>query len=391
MILKHKLKQFCQLSLASLVITAGLSACSVNSSTSVALDPASTQPNQHAIQTLNLVKQLDPDTQQITDKSDLTAYLLVYFKDETHSAYFATSTDGYRFTDVNNGEPVLIGKAVAEQLGVRDPHIYRGPDNAFYMALTDLHIFAKREGLRATEWERDGDKYGWGNNKNLILMKSYNLIDWTLARVPVNQLFPQAGDLGSVWAPQTIYDDTTNQLMVYFTTRQKNEPNYMVYSYANSDFTTLTTTPKQIFYYPNPKINTIDADITKIGDKYHMFYVAHDNPGNLRQAISDKINADYQFDPTKVDSEKVAAEAPNLWHRHGTDTYVLMYDVFHAKPRNNMGFAETTDFKTFKNIGRFNEPDSPMKATNFEGPKHGAVLPISIKELDRLTQYFNQP
>ena len=40
---------------------------------------------------------------------DMQAYLFVYFKDETHAIHFATSTDGYTFTDINDGQPVLPG------------------------------------------------------------------------------------------------------------------------------------------------------------------------------------------------------------------------------------------------------------------------------------------
>jgi predicted GH43/DUF377 family glycosyl hydrolase len=134
-------------------------------------------------------------------------------------------------------------------------------------------------------------------------------------------------------------------------------------------------------------VNTIDADITKVGGKYHMFYVAHEKPGSIKQAVSTRINGGYVFDPRKVDPENVAAEAPNLWRRHGTGTYVLMYDVFGAKP-NNMGFAETTDFQTFRDIGRFNAPGSRMKATNFERPKHGTVMAITPAEADRLRGWF---
>ena len=31
--------------------------------------------------------------------------------------------------------------------------------------MTDLHIYAQRDGYRDTEWERDGKEYGWGNNR----------------------------------------------------------------------------------------------------------------------------------------------------------------------------------------------------------------------------------
>jgi hypothetical protein len=349
---------------------------------------ADTQPAPQKL--LQLIDHLDPATPpKPADEKDLTNYLLVYFKDETHSLYFATSPDSYSFTDVNNARPVLLGKDVAVQKGIRDPHITRGPDGAFYMALTDLHIFAQREGLRSTQWERPGNLYDWGNNRDLILMKSTDLLHWTHHQVFIHDLFPTFGDIGCAWAPETIFDPTQNALMVYFTTRIAHGPNFLVYSYADKDFTTLTTEPKQLFTYPNPKINTIDGDITKVGNQYHLFYVAHDRPGGLRQAVSTTINAGYVFNPQKIDPEKVACEAPTLFHRHNTDTYILMYDVFGAHP-NNMGFSETTDFQTFKNLGRFNDKDSPMKSTNFTGPKHGAVMPITPEEAQRLHDYFNQ-
>jgi hypothetical protein len=69
-----------------------------------------------------------PAGARLLEEKDFGAYVMVYFKDETHSAYFAVSSDGYTFTDVNSGQPVLDGTLLAEQKGVRDPHITRGPD-----------------------------------------------------------------------------------------------------------------------------------------------------------------------------------------------------------------------------------------------------------------------
>src|SRR5690606_35526005 len=109
-------------------------------------------------------------------ESDYAGYVMVYFKDQTQSAYLAISRDGYTFTDVNGGEPVFDGRLLAEQKGVRDPHLARGPDGAFYLAMTDLHIFGQRAGFRDTPWQRSEEKYGWGNNRALVLMKSYDLI-----------------------------------------------------------------------------------------------------------------------------------------------------------------------------------------------------------------------
>jgi hypothetical protein len=357
------------------------------------LSGAPTLPQAAARQTqrhLQIVGHVDRSTTQRRPRDrDLSAYLMVYFKDETHSLHFAVSADGYSFTDVNDGAPVLRGGDIAQQKGIRDPHIVRGPDGAFYLSMTDLHIFATREGLRQTEWERPAKLYGWGNNRSIILMKSYDLIHWTHSIVHVDELFPETTNIGAAWAPQTIYDPAKKKMMVYFTTRDGNGLERMVYSYADNAFTTITTTPQPLFAYPKKGIGTIDGDITRIGSKYHLFYVAFDAPGSLRQATSAKINSGYAFNPARVDPEPVRSEAPSLWRRHGTNTYVLMYDVFGAKP-NNMGFSETRDFVHFKDIGHFNDPGSPMKSTNFSQPKHGAVMPITLDEAKRLRDYFSQ-
>jgi hypothetical protein len=177
-----------------------------------------------------------------------------------------------------------------------------------------------------------------------------------------------------------IYDEAKGKMMVSFTTRFGKGRNKIYYAYADDAFTKFETEPEELFKYPRDK-NIIDSDITKVGDKYHLFYVAHDQPGGIRQAVSDRINGGYVFDETKVDPEKVACEAPSVWKRIGTGTYVLMYDVFGVQP-HNFGFSETTDFKTFKSLGRFNE--GVMKATNFTSPKHGAIIPITLKEAEAL-------
>ena len=112
---------------------------------------------------------------QLTEE-DMGAYLFVFFSDPTHSLFMATSYDGYTFTAVNDGHPVISGDTIAEQRGIRDPHITRGPDGAFYLAMTDLHIFGKQVGIRDTQWDRDGEAYGWGNNRGLIFMQIEKLL-----------------------------------------------------------------------------------------------------------------------------------------------------------------------------------------------------------------------
>jgi len=343
----------------------------------------------------------------LTEK-DMGAYLFTYFNDPTHSLFMAISYDGYTFTAVNNGEPIISGDSIAEQRGIRDPHLYRAPNGKFYIAMTDLHVFGQEKGLRTTRWERP-DKYGWGNNRGLVLMVSDDLIHWTHTEVRIDKLFPEKfGEIGCAWAPQTIWDPAVGKPMVYFTIRQQpGERTKLYYSYANEAFTTLETEPQLLFEYPDEKIQVLDADIIAIDDlpiddlrfnsesvnsksvnsKYVMTYVAQENPGGIKYMISDHINHFNDYHAEQIDTEPKGCEAPNVWKRIGEQKWVVMYDIYSVSP-HNFGFVETSDFKTFRPLGRFNE--GVMKATNFSSPKHGSVIHITKAEARRIENYWNK-
>lgn len=228
-----------------------------------------------------------PTQEAIVNETE--AYLLVYFKDNDHSLHMAVSYDGYSFEDVRDGEPVIGGDTIAYQKGIRDPHIYRGPDGSFYLAMTDLHIFAHRAGFRDTEWDRPGEEYGWGNNKGFVLMKSNDLISWKRANVLIDEQFAGYENIGCAWAPQTIYDEDKGELMIYFTMRFGDGLNRLYYFYVNNEYDTLLSEPALLFEYP-AECSYIDGDITKVGDKYHLFYVAHDEGrAGIKKAVSDSV------------------------------------------------------------------------------------------------------
>jgi len=313
---------------------------------------------------------------------DTPAYLMVYFKDESHDLYFALSKDGYSFTDVNNGKPVIAGDTLAEQKGIRDPYILRAPDGTFYMALTDLHIYAHRDGIRTTEWERDGKQYGWGNNHGLVLMKSKDLIHWSHSVLRVDRSFPGLEDIGCAWAPELFYDEKTKKIMIYFSMRFGNKPEKVYYSFMDQDFTKMETAPKVLFDYPDPDAGYIDADITKFNNKYYLFYSVN---RSVKRMVSDSLTSGYRYEDQRYDSEKVACEAPNVYKRASGNKWVLVYDIYGIKP-HNFGFRETSDFVTFTDLGHFNE--GVMKSTNFSSPKHPSVISITKEEATRIAKQW---
>lgn len=326
--------------------------------------------------------------QEVKKLAEKKAYLLTYFKDDTHSLHFALSSDGYTFTDVNNGNPVVGGDTIASQKGIRDPHITRGPDGAFYVAMTDLHIFGKQKGYRDTQWERDAKKYDWGNNRGFVLMKSFDLIHWTHHNVHIANVFPGLKEVGCAWAPQTIHDPEADKMMLYFTMRISHGRTKLYYAYTDNDFTTLVTAPKILFEYPDSTIQVLDADITPLPDgRFCMMYVAQEKPtGGIKMAFSKYINRSYKYIPEWTDLEPGSCEAPNVWKRGGEEKWVLMYDIFSILP-HNFGFCETSDFSSFKDIGHFNE--GVLKTTNFTSPKHGSIIQLTEKEAKNLSGHWN--
>lgn len=315
-----------------------------------------------------------PATARKLEERDFGGYLLTYFKDQTHSVHFAISPDGYTFYALNGENPMIDGALVAEQKGVRDPYITRGPDGSFCLVATDLHIFGQRLGYRTEQWERPADRYGWGNNRAIVMMKSYDLLHWTASVFRVDKAFKEFSDIGCAWAPEVVYDEKTGKMFVYFTMRMGGIVDCHIYgAYANEDFTKLETTPRRL-----DDVGGIDGDITKVGGRYHMFFAAD---SKVRHAVADRIDGDYKSDPVRIDPETVATEAPTLFKRLGTDTYVLMYDVFGMRP-NNMGFSETEDFVHYRNLGHFN--DGVMKTVGFERPKHGGITYLTKDELKSL-------
>jgi hypothetical protein len=315
------------------------------------------------------------------------AYLMVYHKDADHGLHMAISYDGLEFISLNEDKPLIAGDTIAEQKGIRDPHIFRGPDGAFYLAMTDLHVFGVRDGYRTTEWERDGHKYGWGNNRGLVLMKSTDLKHWTRTNLNFQKMGGQWAEVGCVWAPETCYDYEKGKLFLHFTTRFGNGRNMIYYVYMNDDFTAMESEPQLLFEAPQGKYNVIDSDIMYHDGTYHLFYVSHEGGATVKHATAADIKGPYTMDENYYDGVRQGHEAPNCWKRIGEDTWVVMHDNYRINP-HNFGFTETHDFIHYTPLGNFG--DGKMTRTNFAEQKHGAIIHITKKEAKMLEKYWNK-
>ncbi len=135
------------------------------------------------------------------------AYLFVHFTGESaigEQVYFAVSTDGLHWTDLNNSNPCLISN-IGEK-GVRDMAFCKMQNGKYILLATDLRIASGK---------------GWSNaqhngSTNLVIWESTDLLNWTGPR-----LVNIAGDIpsaGCAWAPEAIYDPSINKYVVYWAT-----------------------------------------------------------------------------------------------------------------------------------------------------------------------------
>lgn len=300
-------------------------------------------------------------------EQDMEAYLFTYFTGnsvEDESIHFAVSPDGYHYMALNNNQPVLDSKKISSTGGVRDPHILRGKNGkSFYMVVTDMTSHK-----------------GWDSNRAMVLLKSENLVDWESSVVNIQNRFPGHDDLKRVWAPQTIYDEKADKYMVYFSMKHGDGQDIIYYAYANDDFTDLEHDPKQLFFPKNGK-SCIDGDIVKKDELYHLYYKTEGHGNGIKHATTTDLtsgNWEEEDDYKQQTSESV--EGSSIFKLNGSDKFILLYDVY---IKGTYQFTSSTDLREFEVI-------DDQISMDFH-PRHGTVLPITRKELNRLFGKWGEP
>ena len=300
-------------------------------------------------------------------EKDFVGYLFTYFKgndvkDET--VCYAISRDGYNYLTLNNNNPVIDSRQISSTGGVRDPHILRAEDGkTFYMVVTDM-----------TSSE------GWDSNRAMALLKSTDLINWTSSIINIQQKYTNQEDLKRVWAPQTIYDPAVKKYMVYWSMKHADGPDIIYYAYAKQDFSDLEGKPKVLFLPKNSK-SCIDGDIINKNGLYYLFYKTEGDGNGIRLAITDSLSSGKWIEqPGYKQQTKDAVEGSSIFRLINSNTYLLMYDVY---MKGKYQFCESKDLDVFKVI----DNDISM---NFH-PRHGSIVPITRKELKKLTDKWGIP
>lgn len=302
-----------------------------------------------------------------TTGEDYVAYLFAYFSNNTpegEQVRFAVSLNGYNYLALNNNNPVLDSKQISSTGGVRDPHILRAEDGkTFYMVVTDMT-----------------SSKGWDSNRAMVLLKSNDLINWTSSIINIQQKYSNQENLKRVWAPQTIYDPVAGKYMIYWSMLHGNGPDIIYYAYANEDFTDLEGEPQVLFTPANGK-SCIDGDIVHKNGLYYMFYKTEGHGNGIKLAITDNLSSGKWIEqPGYKQQTKEAVEGSSVFKLINSDTYMLMYDVY---MKGSYQFCESWDLDVFKVIDK-------EISMNFH-PRHGSIIPITLKELEALTGKWGTP
>lgn len=300
-------------------------------------------------------------------KDNMKGYLFTYFTGnsvEEESIRFALSYDGYHYVALNDGRPVLLSGEISSTGGVRDPHILRCEDGkTFYMVATDM-VSAK----------------GWDSNRAIVLMKSKDLINWTSQVVNIQQKYKGQENLKRVWAPQTIYNPEVGKYMVYFSMKHGNGADIIYYAYANKDFTDLESEPKVLFSPASGK-SCIDGDIVFKNGRYHLFYKTEGDGNGIKKAVTLSLTSGrWVENDNYLQQTKEAVEGSSVFRLGGTDTYILMYDMYMT---GKYQLTESTDLENFKEVNQ-------SVSMNFK-PRHGSVIPLTEKEINRLVKKWSLP
>lgn len=300
------------------------------------------------------------------------AYLFTYFtgnEPEKEQICYALSDDGYNWTPLNNGKPVIASDTIALTGCVRDPHILRCEDGkTFYMVVTDMK-----------------SSLGWSSNRGLILMKSTDLIHWQHTSIHFPTKFVKDWRyVQRVWAPETVYDKNSGKYVVFYSLLSpSNRYDKIYYSYANADFTDISE-PRLLF---DDGRAAIDGDIV-YNDKdglFHLFYKSEAG-GGIFQATTKSIipekgakdGSQWQKLPDRVEQAKTAVEGVGVCKSIDGNSWIVMYDCY---TRGYYQFCKSADLNTF----------SIVQDTKTEGvftPRHGTMIPITQAEKDRLLKEF---
>ncbi|MBW6439598.1 AbfB domain-containing protein [Actinoplanes hulinensis] len=289
-----------------------------------------------------------------------TAYLMAHFTGESATGeqmYFATSTDGLHWTDLNGSQPVLLS-SVGEK-GVRDPALVRSPaGDRFYLIATDLRIASGK---------------GWdvaqhSGSTSLVVWESTNLTTWSAPRL-VNVAGAISG-AGCAWAPEAIYDAAAGNYVVYWATiTDKARIHYS----RTTDFRTFTS-PQVYIDRPGTQ-GIIDTQILEIAGSVGGYrYVRASGDGQITIEGSNQIVGGWTRlgDLSGLGLTGAQVEGPILHKFNDRNEWGLWVDQY----ASGRGYLPLTTMNP-ASLSAYRIRGTSEYALGASRKRHGTILPIT--------------
>lgn len=293
--------------------------------------------------------------------NNFTKYLFCYFtgnEPERERICFAVSDDGYHFTPLNGGEPVI--KQRTGTLSMRDPYLLRAEEGGFYIIATDMK-----------------SALGWDSNHGMISWRSDDLINWYDETAIDFHRYNSTKYADKIWAPEARFDHKRGEYFVYYSVNNTNDdkPLSIWYSYTK-DFKDFTE-PAELFS-PKNGLDAIDADLVKIGEKYFMCYKDECNK-TICQVVADNLTGPYyEYPYNKIACTSRPVEGNCMYKLINQEKYIMIMDLYCD---NKYFMQETDDMMDFYAV--------PADRFSLDfAPRHGSIIYITDEEYARLVEYF---
>ncbi|PZG02184.1 glycoside hydrolase family 43 protein [Micromonospora deserti] len=301
-----------------------------------------------------------------------TGYLMAHFTGESSTGqqiYLAHSTDGLRWTDLNNGGLVL--RSTVGTRGVRDPALVRSPaGDRYWIIATDLCIGC---GQNWSDAQNNG-------SRNLVVWESTDLVNWSAP-----WLLNVAGaipDGRNAWAPEAIWNPATNDYVLYWATNAtlNGVLKHRIYYARTTNFRSITTPQSYINRAGTQGI--IDTQIVEMpaGVGTHR-YVRASGDGQITIEGSNSILGAWTNlgNLSGIGLTGSQVEGP-MWMKFNTRNEWALYLDQYASGRGYLPVLTTNP----SSPGSYRTPASGSYNMGGNRKRHGSVLNLTSAEESRV-------
>jgi sucrose-6-phosphate hydrolase SacC (GH32 family) len=313
----------------------------------------------------------------------MAAYLFVHFKEKRtpdgEQVYFGISKDGFKWSPVNDGQPVLW--SYFGDKGVRDLSINRTQSGEYVILATDLSL---AYGM-LNQYHHSWAEISKNGSQQLVQWRSKDLIHWSKQEMIS---IPGAEKFGCLWAPDVIFDPAHQDYVVNWSSplKQESGDTKAIYYSRTKDFKTYTEAQ---LLYQKPDSSVIDSAMYEENGQFYLFVKSDKNPETIILLQSDHVTGPFSRVNAFDDSMKQIAagkyEAPTAFQL--PDGKWTLFLDFYGTGAEGQGYVPFVGSSLA--AGKFERSD---QAFSFPyGFKHGTIIQIPDDAYTRLNNYRKAP